>query len=148
MYKCIKSLFLCDIASSLLTTFKYLFKSKVTINYPYEKNKVSSRFRGEHFLKVNQEGKNKCIACKSCEKICPIRAIKIESIINNDRKQEVVKFDIDLSRCIYCGLCTEICPVKAINQSTNFELATSCRKNLTYNKEKLLNNGIIMEKKL
>lgn len=42
-----------------------------TINYPFEKGPISSRFRGEHALRRYPNGEERCIACKLCEAICP-----------------------------------------------------------------------------
>ena len=39
--------FLIEIISGLFLTLKYFFKPKVTINYPFEKGILSSRFRGD-----------------------------------------------------------------------------------------------------
>ena len=47
MYKLIKSFTLFELLQGLFLTFKYIFKSKVTINYPHEKGPLSPRFRGE-----------------------------------------------------------------------------------------------------
>ena len=58
---------------------KELFKSKKTINYPFEKGKISPRFRGEHALRRYPNGEERCIACKLCEAVCPAQAITIES---------------------------------------------------------------------
>jgi formate hydrogenlyase subunit 6/NADH:ubiquinone oxidoreductase subunit I len=60
-------------------TFKYMFKPKVTINYPFEKGPLSPRFRGEHALRRYPNGEERCIACKLCEAICPAQAITIEA---------------------------------------------------------------------
>jgi len=48
-------------------TLKYMFKRKVTLNYPYEKGPLSPRFRGEHALRRYPNGEERCIACKLCE---------------------------------------------------------------------------------
>lgn len=44
---------------------------QVTINYPFEKGPISTRFRGEHMLRRYPSGEERCIACKLCEAICP-----------------------------------------------------------------------------
>ena len=43
----IKTIFLLDFVKSLLIAIREVFKSKKTINYPFEKGKISTRFRGE-----------------------------------------------------------------------------------------------------
>ena len=39
-----------DFFGGLVIALRELFKSKKTINYPFEKGKISPRFRGEHAL--------------------------------------------------------------------------------------------------
>lgn len=57
-----------------------LLAPKVTINYPFEKSAISTRFRGEHALRRYPSGEERCIACKLCEAICPAQAITIEAV--------------------------------------------------------------------
>ena len=130
-----------DFVSGLLIAIKELFKSKKTINYPFEKGKISPRFRGEHALRRYPSGEERCIACKLCEAVCPAQAITIESEPRDDGSRRTTRYDIDMSKCIYCGLCQESCPVDAIVEGPNFEFATETREELMYTKEKLLENG-------
>ncbi|MCE3230466.1 MAG: dehydrogenase, partial [Alphaproteobacteria bacterium] len=62
---------LSEILSGLGKSFRYLFKQKATLNYPYEKGRLSGRFRGEHALRRYPNGEERCIACKLCEAVCP-----------------------------------------------------------------------------
>ncbi len=141
IYLILKSLFLIDIVRGLYLTFLRMFRSSVTINYPYEKGKISPRFRGEHALRRYPNGEERCIACKLCEAVCPAQAITIESAERSDGSRKTTRYDIDMMKCIYCGLCEESCPVDAIVQGPNFEFSTETREELYYNKEKLLDNG-------
>ena len=137
----LKSFFLMDIVKGLYLTLTRIFKPSVTLNYPYEKGKISPRFRGEHALRRYPSGEERCIACKLCEAACPALAITIEAEERNDGSRRTTRYDIDMTKCIYCGLCQEACPVDAIVQGPNYEFATETHEELLYNKEKLLDNG-------
>lgn len=139
--KTARSFFLVELVKGFALTLKYFFKPKVTINYPFEKNPISPRFRGEHALRRYPNGEERCIACKLCEAICPALAITIEAEARDDGSRRTTRYDIDMTKCIYCGLCQEACPVDAIVEGPNFEFATETREELYYNKEKLLENG-------
>jgi len=136
-----RAFLLVELIQGLSVTFRYLFKPKVTINYPYEKGFLSTRFRGEHALRRYPNGEERCIACKLCEAICPAQAITIEAEPREDGSRRTLRYDIDMTKCIYCGLCQEACPVDAIVEGPNFEYATETRSELMYNKAKLLANG-------
>ena len=135
------TLFLTDMFRGLSLTLKTFFDEKVTINYPFEKGPLSSRFRGEHALRRYPTGEERCIACKLCEAICPAQAIVIEAEEREDGSRRTTRYDIDMVKCIYCGFCQEACPVDAIVEGPNFEYATYSREELLYDKEKLLENG-------
>ncbi len=130
-----------ELCSGLFLTLKYMFRKPVTINYPFEKGKISPRFRGEHALRRYPNGEERCIACKLCEAVCPALAITIESEPRDDGSRRTTRYDIDMTKCIYCGLCEEACPVDAIVQGPNYEFAKETREELFYDKEKLLENG-------
>jgi NADH-quinone oxidoreductase subunit I len=139
--KTANSFLLTEILKGFALTFSYIFRPKVTLNYPFEKGPLSPRFRGEHALRRYPNGEERCIACKLCEAICPALAITIEAEPRDDGSRRTTRYDIDMTKCIYCGLCQEACPVDAIVEGPNFEYATETREELYYNKEKLLANG-------
>lgn len=141
MKRIIKSFLLSEILSGMFKTLRFMFKKKVTLNYPYEKGVLSPRFRGEHALRRYPNGEERCIACKLCEAICPAQAITIKADEREDGARKTTQYDIDMTKCIYCGLCQEACPVDAIVEGPNIEFATETREELFYNKEKLLDNG-------
>ena len=139
--KLLRSFLMIDIVRGLYLTLVRMFSPSVTINYPYEKGKLGSRFRGEHALRRYANGEERCIACKLCEAICPALAITIDAEEKDDGSRKTTRYDIDMTKCIYCGLCQEACPVDAIVQGPNYEFATETHEELIYNKQKLLDNG-------
>ena len=141
MFAAARQFLLLEIVKGFYMTFKYMFKPRATLNYPFEKGAISPRFRGEHALRRYPNGEERCIACKLCEAVCPALAITIESEPREDGSRRTTRYDIDMTKCIYCGLCQEACPVDAIVEGPNFEFSTETREELYYNKEKLLANG-------
>jgi NADH-quinone oxidoreductase subunit I len=141
MDRAARTVFLEELVTGLGLTLRYMFRPKVTLNYPYEKGPLSPRFRGEHALRRYPNGEERCIACKLCEAICPAQAITIEAEPRADGSRRTTRYDIDMVKCIYCGYCQEACPVDAIVEGPNFEFSTETREELLYDKEKLLANG-------
>ncbi len=136
-----KGAMLTDAFGAVGLSLKYMLKPKATVNYPFERNPQSPRFRGEHALRRYPNGEERCIACKLCEAICPAQAITIEAEPREDGSRRTTRYDIDMVKCIYCGLCQEACPVDAIVEGPNSEFATETREELLYDKERLLDNG-------
>lgn len=141
MDRAAQTVFLSELVAGLGLTLRYMFRPKVTLNYPYEKGPLSPRFRGEHALRRYPNGEERCIACKLCEAVCPAQAITIEAEPREDGSRRTTRYDIDMVKCIYCGFCQEACPVDAIVEGPNFEFTTETREELLYDKEKLLTNG-------
>ena len=137
----INTVVLGELVAGLALTLNYMFRKKITINYPFEKGPLSPRFRGELALRRYPSGEERCIACKLCEAVCPAQAITIEAEPRADGTRRTTRYDIDMVKCIYCGLCEEACPVDAIGEGPNFEYSTETREELLYDKEKLLANG-------
>ena len=143
-----RSFLLTELVVGFALTLKYMFKPKVTVNYPYEKGPLSPRFRGEHALRRYPNGEERCIACKLCEAICPAQAITIEAEPREDGSRRTTRYDIDMVKCIYCGLCQEACPVDAIVEGPNLEFAVETREELYYDKARLLDNGDRWEREI
>ncbi|MBI3440435.1 MAG: NADH-quinone oxidoreductase subunit NuoI [Proteobacteria bacterium] len=139
--KSVRSFFLVELVRGMALTFSYMFRPRVTLNYPFEKGPLSPRFRGELALRRYPSGEERCIACKLCEAVCPAQAITIEAEPRADGSRRTTRFDIDMTKCIYCGLCQESCPVDSIVLGPNFEYGTETHAELLYNKQKLLDNG-------
>jgi NADH-quinone oxidoreductase subunit I len=144
----VKGAMLVDFVGASALAMKYMFRPKATVNYPFERNPQSPRFRGEHALRRYPNGEERCIACKLCEAICPAQAITIEAEPRADGSRRTTRYDIDMVKCIYCGLCQEACPVDAIVEGPNLEFATETREELYYDKSKLLANGDRWEREI
>ena len=137
-----KTIFLTEIAKGLALTFKKLFSSPVTVQYPEQRKPVAPGFRGRHALVRDPEtGKDRCIGCLRCAKLCPSRCIYIETEKDPETKRRVVtKYDIEALRCVYCGYCVEVCPVNAIVLTEFYEYVGYKREDLYFDREKLLKN--------
>jgi len=140
------SLILKDILVGMSITGRYLFKPKITIQYPEERTPQSARFRGLHALRRYENGEERCIGCKLCEAVCPAYAITIETAERDDGTRRTSRYDIDLTKCIFCGFCEEACPVDAIVETNIFEYFGDKRGDLYFTKEMLLAVGDKYEK--
>ena len=137
----LKTLFLWELFLGLSVTLRNLFVKKFTLMYPEEKTPQSPRFRGLHALRSYPNGKERCIACKLCEAVCPALAITIESNVAEDGTRRTTRYDIDLFKCIYCGFCEEACPVDAIVETRIHEYHMENRGENIMTKEKLMAIG-------
>jgi NADH-quinone oxidoreductase subunit I len=137
----LNSLLLKELLQGLSLTGRYLFKPKITVQYPEEKTPMSPRFRGLHALRRYPNGEERCIACKLCEAVCPAMAITIESDQRDDGSRRTTRYDIDLTKCIFCGFCEEACPVDAIVETHIHEYHGEKRGDLYFTKDMLLAVG-------
>lgn len=135
------SFLLLELFKGLALTGRYLFRRKVTIQFPEEKTPLSPRFRGLHALRRYENGEERCIACKLCEAVCPAMAITIESEVRADGSRRTSRYDIDLTKCIFCGFCEESCPVDSIVETHILEYHGEKRGDLYFTKDMLLAVG-------
>ncbi|HIU64988.1 MAG TPA: 4Fe-4S dicluster domain-containing protein [Candidatus Avacidaminococcus intestinavium] len=82
--------------------FKSFIKGPETILYPLEAKPVFAKTRGKILIDMES-----CIFCGSCERRCPVGAIKV----NRATKE----WSIDRFSCIQCGYCCEVCPKKCLH---------------------------------
>lgn len=143
-----RSLLLLELIKGFALTGRYLFASKITIEYPEEKAPQSNRFRGMHALRRYPNGEERCIACKLCEAVCPALAITIESEERADGTRRTIRYDIDQIKCIFCGFCEESCPVDSIVETDIYEYHGENRGDLYFTKEMLLAVGDRYEKQI
>ena len=130
-----------ELFKGLAVTGRYLFRRKVTIQYPEEKTPTSPRFRGLHALRRYDNGEERYIACKLCEAVCPAMAITIESDVRADGTRRTTRYDIDLTKCIFCGFCEESCPTDSIVETHVLEYHGEKRGDLYFTKDMLLAVG-------
>jgi len=130
-------------------TWKYMWMTKITIQYPEERTPMSPRFRGLHALRRYENGEERCIACKLCEAVCPALAITIEAgPRESDGQRRTTRYEIDLFKCIFCGFCEESCPVDSIVETRIFDYHFENRGENIMTKAKLLAIGDQYEKQL
>ena len=132
-------------AKGLSITLKHFFKKKSTVQYPEQERPYSKNFRGQHSLKRDELGRERCTACGLCALSCPAEAItmiaderkKGEEHLYREEKYAAV-YEINMLRCIFCGLCEEACPKEAIYLDGPHVTAEYLRKDFIYGKDKLL----------
>jgi NADH-quinone oxidoreductase subunit I len=146
-------LYIPEIVKGLANTIRHLVTDRFTVEYdgtgdkndPETHHVLREGYRGEHYLKRDDDGNVKCVACFMCATACPAVCIHIESESapddQPDRDKVPKRFEIDLLRCIYCGYCEEACPVDAIALSKTHNLVATTREEKIYDMEKLLALG-------
>ncbi|MBF0544463.1 MAG: NADH-quinone oxidoreductase subunit I [Candidatus Riflebacteria bacterium] len=127
-------------------TLKYFLHPKevITMQYPDEKWEMPPRYRGFH--SVAFEGKEACVGCLQCQKICTEHSIFISTSMGSDNKRKIHEFFVNLGTCSFCGNCQDVCPTKAIKLGGEYEGAV-LEKNLLMLDKKKLQRSAIPERK-
>ena len=133
------------IVKGLRITLRHFYKKIPTVKYPEQLRPYAKNFRGQHSLKRDEEGRERCTACGLCALSCPAEAItmtaaertKGEEALYREEKYASV-YEINMLRCIFCGLCEEACPKEAIYLDGPHVTADYLRKDFIYGKDKLV----------
>jgi NADH-quinone oxidoreductase subunit I len=124
----------------LFITGRYLFRRRVTAQYPDVKPAVEARFKGRHWLSLYADGVERCVGCELCVIVCPSQAIYVTAAENTPEHQVskgeryAEEFQINMLRCIFCGFCEEACPTGAIVLGHDYELSGYTREAMIYTK--------------
>ena len=115
-------IYIPEIIKGLALTLKTMFRPKFTVEYPEVKFIPPASYRGRPVLVMEENGKERCVACVLCSRVCPPLAILVQAAETPDEKERYpVKFEINMIRCIFCGFCEDVCPEEAIVMSQEQE---------------------------
>ena len=141
----VERLYLPAILGGILITLRHLFKRKTTVRYPEQKRNFSPIYRGQHVLKRDEHGAERCTACGLCAVACPAEAITMTSAERKKGEEKLYReekyastYEINMLRCIFCGLCEEACPKEAIFLTDRIVATEYGRNNFVYGKDKLV----------
>jgi NADH-quinone oxidoreductase subunit I len=139
----LKKVFFVEILEGLALTFRHLFAKSVTVQYPKEKRILPPNSRGIMSLLRYADGTERCVGCGLCEIACPSNVIKVVSAEQEGHplKRYAKEYTFDVTRCVFCGFCVEACPVDALAMTPVYEYAVYDKRDLFFDKEKLLEMG-------
>lgn len=141
----VESLYLPAIFKGMAITLSHLFKRKATIKYPEQTREIAPVYRGQHVLKRDDAGAERCTACGLCAVACPAEAITMEAAERNKGEESLYReekyakiYEINMLRCIFCGLCEEACPKEAIFLTDRIVPSSFTRGEEVFGKDKLV----------
>jgi NADH-quinone oxidoreductase subunit I len=120
----------------MTVTLKNLFRKPVTVHYPDVVRPYPDRLRGLLALIYDATGEEACIGCRLCEYVCPPQVIKVE-MLKAEKRNYAKTFTLELYACEFCELCVQVCPTDAIIMLKTFDLATSDRREMLLDKDRL-----------
>jgi len=139
----VKNILFFDFLKGLRVTLGYNVSKSITERYPDQEKWIPyDRFRGVHTLNRDEQGRELCVACELCSKICPtdcITVIPMEDDTGRGIADRVPKvWDVDLARCLFCGYCEDACPTTAVRLGREYEYASFDLNSAVLNKDQLL----------
>ncbi|MDE5918092.1 MAG: 4Fe-4S binding protein, partial [Duncaniella sp.] len=120
---------IASLIKGMSVTGKEFVTPKITEQYPDNRDNlpVADRFRAILTLKYDDQGDHKCIACGTCERVCPNGTISLDikqvETWDGKKKKKLDKYMYDLGSCTFCQLCVTNCPTDALEFSNDFEQA-------------------------
>ncbi len=119
-----------------MTAINFIRKP-ITVHYPDKPRTYPDRYRGLLALTYDPAtGAENCIGCRLCEFICPPAVIKVEMLKSTGRNY-AKSFSLELYACEFCELCVQVCPTDAIVMTKSFDMATTDRRELLMDKDRL-----------
>src|SRR5690242_11321696 len=141
----IERMYLPAILNGMLITLGHFFKKKATIKYPEVKRELAPVYRGQHVLKRDENGAERCTACGLCAVACPAEAITMTAAERKPGEEKLFReekyaavYEINMLRCIFCGLCEEACPKDAIYLTDRILPSNYTRGIFVYGKDLLV----------
>ena len=141
----LEKLYFPAILNGMKITLKHFFRKKVTVSYPEVQREFAPVYRGQHVLKRDENGAERCTACGLCAVACPAEAITMTAEERKTGDEKLYReekyasmYEINMLRCIFCGLCEEACPKEAIFLTDKLVPTSFERNEFIYGKDKLV----------
>ncbi|HEU5290703.1 MAG TPA: NADH-quinone oxidoreductase subunit I [Cyclobacteriaceae bacterium] len=138
-------IYLPAVLGGIMITIKHFFRKGATVRYPEVKREISPIWRGQHVLKRDEKGAERCTACGLCAVACPAEAITMIAAERKKGEENLYReekyastYEINMLRCIFCGLCEEACPKEAIFLTDRIIETDYAREGFVFGKNKLV----------